>query len=91
MIMGNNQCYNPVVLILGLGISGISMLETRNICSGRVPDSRKTRFVNSIQNARNRELQFVNDNVKSAEFCTTDDRYDLALGDGSKLNRTNGH
>ena len=48
-----------------LGISGISILETRNICSGRVPD---TRFVNSIQNARNRELQFANDNVNSAEF-----------------------
>ena len=34
---------------LGLGISGIFTLETRNIFSGRVPD---TRFVNAIQNAR---------------------------------------
>ena len=74
------QGFIALGLFLGLGISGISILETQNIFSGRVPD---TRFVNSIQNAQNRELQFANDNVKSAEFCTTDDRYNLALGDGS--------
>ena len=84
----SKDTHYKIVYTIGLGISGISILETLNICSGRVPD---TRFVNSIQNARNRELQFVNDNVKSAECCTTDDRYDLALGDGSKSNRTNGH
>ena len=61
---GYHGLYSPA-LQLGLGISGIFTLETRNIFSGRVPD---TRFVNAIQNARNRELQFANDNVKSAEF-----------------------
>ena len=55
--------YTPVCYV-GLGISGIFILETQNIFSARVPD---TRFVNAIQNARNRELQFANDNVKSAE------------------------
>ena len=39
---------------LGLGISGIFTLETRNIFSGRVPD---TRFVNAIQNARVHDTQ----------------------------------
>ena len=41
-------------LWLGLGIPGIFTLETRNIFSGRVPD---TRFVNAIQNARVHDTQ----------------------------------
>ena len=54
-VFTRSHCIVTYAYLLGLGISGISILETQNIFSGRVPD---TCF---------------------AEFCTTDDRYDLAL------------